>query len=324
MNAQRAGQRANRAAGDAADPKSRNLEISKSQYCSCCGNLLSICIVGDSRRAEFIAARTGLTQWGSIADYPNIEEAVAAIASGQTAPDVIVMAQAFPGQFSAEAIDRLRRQAPLARIFGLMGSWCEGEMRTGSPWPAVVRTYWHQWPARARRLLGRLASGRSGPWTLPLTDTEEERLLADACELAPKACEADSRPNDARRSVAGVVAISSGEAETAQWIAASLRAFGYATVWHPHGAMSCIQGATAAIFDATNLVEAECSRLREFVRTVYPAPVVVLLGFPRIEDEARARLAGAAAVLSKPISLNDLRWTVESVGRDSEGARGRG
>ena len=53
-----------------------------------------------------------------------------------SSPDVIVVAQAFPGQFSHQAIDRLRRLAPLARMVGLMGSWCEGEMRTGSPWPA--------------------------------------------------------------------------------------------------------------------------------------------------------------------------------------------
>ena len=44
-----------------------------------------------------------------------------------------------------------------------------------------------------------------------------------------------------------------------------------------------------------------------------PAPLIALLDFPRIEDVERARSAGAAAVLSKPLQLEDLFWHLERV-----------
>ena len=62
----------------------------------------------------------------------------------------------FPGQFSCEAIDRIRTRAPLARLVGLLGSWCEGEVRSGQPWPGTIRIYAHQWPGRAEQELKRL------------------------------------------------------------------------------------------------------------------------------------------------------------------------
>ena len=94
-----------------------------------------------------------MRRWGTVEGFLGIEMAEAALCEGKVMPDLIVIAQTFPGQFSHQAVERLRRLAPLARVVGLMGSWCDGEMRTGSPWPAVVRTYWRQWTARCHRQL---------------------------------------------------------------------------------------------------------------------------------------------------------------------------
>ena len=90
---------------------------------------LSILLLGDVRRTEFLEARAGLDRWGDVTEFSDVDSASAALAAGLLSPDVIVVAQAFPGQFSHRAIDRLRRLAPLARVVGLLGSWCEGEMR---------------------------------------------------------------------------------------------------------------------------------------------------------------------------------------------------
>ena len=141
---------------------------------------LSILLLGDTNRPEFQEARACLARWGLVVEFADAESAAAALAEGRILPDVIVVAQAFPGQFSHQAIDRLRRVTPLARVLGVMGSWCEGEMRSGSPWPATVRTYWHQWPARCHREFCRFAKGKSCSWALPLTATEEERLLVES------------------------------------------------------------------------------------------------------------------------------------------------
>ena len=143
---------------------------------------LSILLVGDTGRPEFREASVALAAQGRVARFPTAEAAAAALSDGAVVPEVIVLAQAYPGQFSHEAVDRLRRAAPLARVLGLLGSWCEGEMRTGRPWPAAIRTYWHQWLPRCSRELECLARGECSAWGLPVTATEEERMLAGVDE----------------------------------------------------------------------------------------------------------------------------------------------
>ena len=118
---------------------------------------LTVLLLGSTARREFREARALLESQGRVTVAGEAESAAGLLADGQLAPDLIVVAQAFPGQFSAEAVDRLRALAPLARVVGLMGSWCEGEMRTGKPWPAAIRVYWHQWPARCVQELKHLA-----------------------------------------------------------------------------------------------------------------------------------------------------------------------
>ena len=131
-------------------------------------------LLGDADRREFCEARDRLTALGRVRRAGGVEEAAAILAGGGPPVDVIVIAQARPGEFSHDNVQRLRQIAPLARIVALLGSWCEGESRSGKPWPGVVRTYWHQWPARAERELRRLAAGECSAWALPPTATDEE------------------------------------------------------------------------------------------------------------------------------------------------------
>lgn len=259
----------------------------------------SILLLGDAERSEFADAHRDLERWGTVSRFKKMAAAESALAQGDVVPDLIVVVQAFPGQFSHETIDRLRRLAPLARIVGLMGSWCEGEMRTGSPWPGVVRTYGHQWAARCNRELGRLTRGECCSWTLPPTATEEERLLADAAERRP--------------SRQGLVAIYSRTHEMAEWLSAACQSRGYATIWQRPPNIARVAGAMATIFDGSDLSPDECSQLGRLTAALHPAPVVALLAFPRAEDRRRALSAGAATVLSKPPAVDDLFWELEKV-----------
>jgi hypothetical protein len=254
-------------------------------------------LLGDAERREFCQARDTLSALGRVRRAANIDEAAAALAEEEAAVDVIVVAEARPGEFSPAQIERLRQAAPLARIVGLLGSWCEGEVRSGRPWPAAVRTYWHQWPARAQRELRRLAAGRPSAWTLPLTATEEDRLLADA-----------ERPLPAR---SGLIAIAARSFAMADFLAAACRRCGYATAWlRPPGALR-VGGAKAVVFDGSDCRGAEHQELRRLAAAMAPAPLLALLDFPRIEDFDRCRAAGAAAVLSKPLLLADLFWWLD-------------
>ncbi len=298
---------------------------------------IQILVVGDIHRTEFRESAACLKRSGVVEIAADVETARAALAQGRTAPEVIVVAQSFPGQFSHEAIDRLRRAAPLARILGLMGSWCEGEMRSGRPWPATARLYWHQWPARCRRQFRCLAVGKRCSFALPATATEEERLLADAVsplhsgERQGVRAETSGRwsvvsgqddtsnlKSQINKSIisnpqslipnpfGGLAVVRCRSFETWDWLSAACRRRGLAAVWQRDGVVARVEGATAAIFDCDDLNDNELDGLRKLSAALRPAPVVALMSFPRIEDHRRALAAGAAAVLSKPLILDDL------------------
>ncbi len=257
-----------------------------------CNVQLSILFVGDISRAEFREAGPAARRLGDFLEAADASAAAEAIASGWTTPDLIVVAQAFPGEFSAASIERLRRLAPLARVVGLLGPWCEGETRTGKPWPAAIRVYWHQWLPRAEEEFRHLGSGQTSSWSLPTTASEEERLLLMA-----------DQPWEKRR---GRVAIRSPWAEMHAWLADACRRRGYTPV-------PLLAAADALLFDGTDCQDHELDELARLAASVRPAPVVVLLDFPRVEDRDRAVAAGAAAVLAKPLLLEDLFWQLDAV-----------
>ncbi len=258
---------------------------------------LAILIVGDTDRAEFRDARRELDRWGSVTAAGSIAEAAAALEGSSYAPAVIVIAQAYPGEFPSEAVEQLRRRAPLARFVALLSPWCEGETRSGRPWPGGIRVYWHQWPARAARELARIASGLFSSWSLPATASEEERCLA----LSGEAINIRD----------GLVAVISPHPAMQEWIAAACRRQGFATVpVRPQSEIS-VGEVVVAIFDGSEAQGVELAELRRWAAAVAPAPLIALLDFPRVEDRDRALAAGAAAVLSKPFVLEDLYWQIE-------------
>jgi hypothetical protein len=259
---------------------------------------LSILFLGNADRSEFQQARASLDRWGAVQCFADADSAAAALSEDRVSPDVLVVAQSFPSEFSHQAIDRLRRLAPLARVLGLLGSWCEGEMRSGSPLPATVRTYWHHWPARSDRQFCRLAMGQSCSWGLPSTATDEERLLAEAAERS-------------REDEPGQVLIRSSSREMADWLAAACRGRGLTAVWQRGPTDARGEGAIAGVFDGTDLCCDECEALGRFVIALRPAPTIAILSFPRIEEQQRALSAGASFVLSKPLLMGDLLETLE-------------
>ena len=261
---------------------------------------ISILLLGETDRPEFCDFRSTLESLGRVSRISEADRAIEVLETGEIIPDVIVIAQAFPRQFSHGDLDRLRRLAPLSRILVLLGSWCEGETRSGQPLPAVIRIYWHQWHARAERELRRLIQSQCPSWGLPITATEEERLLASAAQMPPRG--------------QGLVAIHAGGFATADWLAEACRTCGYSTAWLRPPHYTQVEGAVAAIFDGSDLDGEEIEQLRSLTYALGRTPVIALLDFPRIEDQRRAFEAGAAAVLSKPLNLDDLYWQLDRVG----------
>ena len=104
----------------------------------------------------------------------------------------------------------------------------------------------------------------------------------------------------------GLVPIRARSFEAWSWLSAACRSRGFAAVWQRGPKVVDVKGATAAIFDGTDLGPDECDELQRMAAALQPAPVVALLSFPRIDQERLARSCGAAVVLSKPVSVEDL------------------
>jgi hypothetical protein len=175
-------------------------------------------------------------------------------------------------------------------------------MRTGDPWPAAIRNYWHQWIPRAEQELGRITRGRCSSWALPVTAGEEERILADS----------DGPPVLG----GGLVAISTWRYEMYDWLAEVCRRAGCSTVWLRPDEPVRVEGPAVALFDGSECDPTEIEQIRHFAETLAHTRIVVLLDFPRIENHDRALAAGAAAVLSKPFLVEDLFWHLRSVSQN--------
>jgi hypothetical protein len=255
---------------------------------------LTILVLGNPRHPEFAGPISRLARFGRVEIFEDPQRALEDLAAGRIVPELIVLAPSYPGQYPADLLERLRSASPLCRILALLGSWCEGELRSGHSWPSVVRLYWHQWPARAERELSRLARGECPSWGLPVTATEEERLQASAMES----------PGGPPR----FAAIISRKRTNYQWLAAACRQRGWATVWIENVRQSHVQGVHAVLFDGVSADAAQLHEIGQCARRFHPARLTVLADFPRIEDVIQMHAAGAAAVLAKPVLLEDLFW----------------
>jgi len=155
---------------------------------------LRVLMVGDSRAREFRGSLELLRASAEVTSAKDLAEAVSLTTGGEIAPDLIVSAQGFPRQFRAWLVERLRASIPTAHFVALLGSWCEGEERTGEPLPGVQRIYWHRfagWWAAQQRVL---AAGRCPDWGQPVT-------AAGACASSPNRAMIRAGPTPSARAL---------------------------------------------------------------------------------------------------------------------------
>jgi len=254
---------------------------------------LQILLIGDTSRPEFREADAALEDSAHVTRLVDVEAAIAALIEGPLAPHGIVLAQSYPDQFSAAAIDRLRSTAPLARLIAILGSWCEGELRSGHPQPGVIRMHWHQAAVRIRREFPRWPEVQGSAWQLPATATEEERLLASIEVPLPRG--------------EGLIAIWTRRPEMESLLSDNCRRVGYSTVWlHPR-LPARVNGAVGVVYDGAAMDAAGFAELKQLLCEVAPAVGLALLDAPRVQDVRVARSLGAA-VLAKPFRIDELLW----------------
>jgi len=229
----------------------------------------------------------------------DLDDARRLLADGTcAAPELVVWAESRRGQFSHAALAALRKIVPLVRVWRLLGSWCEGESRSGRPPLACLRSYWHQWEARFGGQLEIERSGANPPWALPLTATPDEQILAVTDQTFSR-----------RR--AGTITVCAASATAAGSLGELCRAAGYETLIVADEGRFRASGAAAVVWDATveQMTDPECvAKLRG---SAGGAPLVAIVGFPRPDDVESALRCGIAAVVSKPLLAGDLFWHLD-------------
>lgn len=88
-------------------------------------------------------------------------------------PDLIVVCQNWPDEFSAADLRDLLTTFPLSRLVCCYSPWCESDGRSQNVWPTGSRIPVSQAPRRIQRECNSLRSGRTGD-LLPLTASRDE------------------------------------------------------------------------------------------------------------------------------------------------------
>lgn len=253
-------------------------------------------LVGNWQTPEFAAAIGQISDspdWASVSD---IVEAIRLLEGCQEPPELILIGQPLPGIVSQQTVDQLQQLVPLSRIIVVSGSWCEGELRTGTPASGIVRLYWYElaswWQAAERR-----RSTAARPlWSAPLDHAQAGRWSVSGSDLI--------KPGNRL-----TVQIDAEHFATFDALATSLTPFGATSTWTRKEPANT--ATNAGIWDGGQLSKNELIRLTLFCKQIN-GPVVALLDFPRVEHLRQARAAGASKVLGKPYIVEEVLAAISS------------
>ncbi len=249
----------------------------------------TVWLVGDDSGLEFAPAIAWLREHSHLT---HITAPLAVEDSHRiTEPDVIVIIQARPGQFSSIDVERLHRRAPLARLVGLLGTWCEGETRSGHPWPGVPRIYAHQWETR---LPAELIAGRqpSGAAARPRSFSDLDQLIARG-----------TQPAGLDRGLLGLIASNRSDFEA---LASGLGIWGFSSVW----LAPSLSPPQIVVDGLIGNISGDLARgilpLQRVRAALQDPPTWLLIDFPRDEDLAIAHRAGILGLFARPLHMDDL------------------
>lgn len=255
--------------------------------------LLRVALLGDFAGPEFAAARELIAASAQVHDFSESAKLLAG-KDATAASELVVVAQARPRQWDGPWLDALRRTWPLVRVVAILGTWCEGETRTGQPLAADVRVFWYRFGVWWPRQMELLASGRAAQWSNHGTHGlhgQEQGEVANGDESEKR----------------GLVLIAARDRDSAESIALACQLGGWAAVWvRPPSPLPIVHGATAILYDGGPLGDRDLAAIDRLRAAYGPLPVVAFADLPTIDRLEAAKDVGVRAILGKPFYVDDL------------------
>ncbi len=251
----------------------------------------SILWIGAHDTSEFLPTARWLGERAEVTWFHSVTAAQEYLAQGAS-PGLIILAQQRPGEIAPVQVEALRRMVPLVPILGLLGAWCEGEMRSGVCWSGVTRIYWHQAATRLRSIVEHARRGHATRWLGPATSSEEERLL-DTVRGRPLRATA-------------LVAVCADSQDGAHWLRDACVALGYCAARVAPESPTTLSGVSALVWSLEYRYR-ESNVIWPALRASFPhVPTLLLLDFPRADEVQHGLAAGVDRVASKPLLLDEL------------------
>jgi hypothetical protein len=239
-------------------------------------------LIGQTDHAEFAPPVAWLRRTAACEAFGDVAHALERAHSAVGSPDAILLVQSRPGQYGRHEVERLHAAAPLAALAALVGPWCEGEARSGRPWPGVARTAWWAWQSRLPLALGLAPDGRS---RLPRTASETERIEQGFAAFD-------------RLTLGGRTAVIWADRRDAyEALADALGVLGITATWRLLASPDQLAAASLCVFLGWEHPVAELAG---------NGPRVLALAFPRPEDRLRAAALGIRALVALPLLISDL------------------
>lgn len=225
--------------------------------------------------------------------------------------ELIVVTQSRPGQYSLQTIEKLQAIFPNRPLVSVSGSWCEGELRTGKPWPGVQRILWHQWQGQYDRFLEQLGSKQITDFHAPRTSTHADQILRTH---DPHAWASAPHPHsNAAANVSQIVGVSTWTQRQYDMLRDAIETLGFTPFWIECPVSDASQRSDAGriCVDADSLTPELNLRLDRLQSEFPLAKMMLLLNFPRIEDRMKLAARDIQQVVSKPFELNELKLALD-------------
>ncbi len=211
-----------------------------------------------------------------------------------TSPDIVVVCQSWPDEFSASEVATHLGRWPLALWVCCFGSWCESDGRTRAIWPIGIRVPARSALARLNRLWAIVTGRLQEP--LPITASRDEAFEFDATLLAEPVSEAID--------VSGaVILVRSPDPALRAWLSDLAVALG-ATLSDGDAATSAEN--TIVLWDVDPDWRQTTTEIKDYIAENSDVRVIAVAGLPYPELEASLRAVGVEAVITKAYVTSQL------------------